>query len=353
MKWPRDNDAELKAFYGDPGTTQRERVIWESANLVYVPIPWKCFLAYDPTKPVAAIRFHRKCQTYLGAALDDLWLNEAKQSQEQIEAWGMHLFGGGHQHRLITNGNRLSTHAFACATDWATDQNRMGTKGTIPPVVRACFERQGAIWLRNDPMHCQWADSPKAMPRVALPWTAKPPPGVKYIEKHIAKPELSSSIDKPVSVQPVHTGMAKWIEIATPLIKRWESFRAKRYPDGRQYSIGYGQNADHYKDSDEITEQQASEMLASHLHELARKIAPLIKVKITANQGAALLSLAYNIGVQNLGKSTLLKLLNSADVLGAAGQFGVWIKATIGGVKKTLPGLINRRAAEKKLFLTP
>ena len=181
------------------------------------------------------------------------------------------------------------------------------------------------------------------------PWTKQPPPGVKYIEKHIAKPELSSSIDKPVSVQPVHTGMAKWIEIATPLIKRWESFRAKRYPDGRQYSIGYGQNADHYKDSDEITEQQASEMLASYLHDLAKKIAPLIKVKITPNQGASLVMLSYNIGIAAFAKSTLLKLLNSADILGAASEFGKWVKAN----GKTIPGLINRRAAEKKLFLTP
>ena len=349
--WPKDTDAELKAFYGDPGTTQRERVIWESANLVYVPIPWNAYRAWDLTKPSVAVRVHRKIQIPVELALHDVWVNVAKESQTEIEKLGMHKVGGAHEHRFIRGGSRLSNHAFGCAIDWNPDQNQMGAKGNMDPRVRACFERQGAIWLRHDPMHVQFADSPKAMVRVALPWTKQPPPGVKYIEKHISKPELSSSIDKPVSVQPVHTGMTEWVKISQPSIEGFEDFRAEPYWDFGQYSHGFGLKCE--KNTPPITREKAREMLTAYLTAKAREIAPLIKVKITPNQGAALLSLVYNIGITNFSKSTLLKLLNSADVLGAAAQFHVWNKGTIGGVKKTLPGLINRRAAEKKLFLTP
>ncbi|MEQ1307615.1 lysozyme, partial [Acinetobacter bereziniae] len=65
------------------------------------------------------------------------------------------------------------------------------------------------------------------------------------------------------------------------------------------------------------------------------------------NQFDALVSLAYNIGINAFQNSTLLKRLNALEYLGAAQQFDVWIKA--GG--KTVQGLVNRRAVEKALFL--
>ncbi len=54
------------------------------------------------------------------------------------------------------------------------------------------------------------------------------------------------------------------------------------------------------------------------------------------------------IGVGAFKKSTLRKLVNQSDFLGAAKQFGRWVNAN----GKKLPGLVKRRAEEKKLFLS-
>jgi lysozyme len=50
----------------------------------------------------------------------------------------------------------------------------------------------------------------------------------------------------------------------------------------------------------------------------------------------------YNEGAGRLQTSTLLKILNTENYAGAAGQFGEWVYG--GGVK--LPGLVQRRDAE-------
>jgi len=75
----------------------------------------------------------------------------------------------------------------------------------------------------------------------------------------------------------------------------------------------------------------------------------LVTVKINNNQLIALGSFAYNEGIGALTSSTLLKLLNQgADKVAIANQFDRWVYAN--GVKSQ--GLINRRNAEKALFLS-
>ena len=63
------------------------------------------------------------------------------------------------------------------------------------------------------------------------------------------------------------------------------------------------------------------------------------------NRRAALGSFVYNVGERQFSSSTLLRLLNSGDVLGACAQLSRWVYA--GG--KQLAGLVNRRAAEREL----
>jgi len=69
----------------------------------------------------------------------------------------------------------------------------------------------------------------------------------------------------------------------------------------------------------------------------------------TDNQFAALVSFAYNCGSQNLKSSTLLRLHNTSDYVGAAGQFGLWVHAD----GEVLAGLVTRRAAEALLYAIP
>ena len=72
-----------------------------------------------------------------------------------------------------------------------------------------------------------------------------------------------------------------------------------------------------------------------------------VKVPLNQNQFDALVSLAYNIGSTAFKNSTLVKRLNEGNYKAAANQFNVWVNA--GG--KRMQGLVNRRAAERTLFL--
>lgn len=136
------------------------------------------------------------------------------------------------------------------------------------------------------------------------------------------------------------------------IIKEFEGFRAKPYLcPAKVPTIGYGSTK--YPDGKRvtladapITEHRAGEIVMATLAEYEGAVNRLVRVPLSQHQFDALVDFAYNCGVGNLEKSTLLKLLNAGDYKGAAAQFGAWVKG--GGV--VLPGLVRRRAAERKLF---
>lgn len=147
--------------------------------------------------------------------------------------------------------------------------------------------------------------------------------------------------------------MSKKMTVSTfgkNLIKQFETLKLKAYPDSKGYSIGYG----HYikagdgltKDS-VITKEQAEKLFSQDVAEVYEAIAASVKVKLSQNQTDALTSFVYNVGVEAFKGSTLVKILNTGDYVGAAGQFDRWVHSN----KKVLPSLIARRSAEKALFL--
>jgi lysozyme len=71
---------------------------------------------------------------------------------------------------------------------------------------------------------------------------------------------------------------------------------------------------------------------------------------VVGRQGSfdALVSISYNFGLGNLQRSTIRMKANREDWEGAAEAFMVWTK----GGGKVLPGLVKRRQAEVKLFLS-
>lgn len=97
-----------------------------------------------------------------------------------------------------------------------------------------------------------------------------------------------------------------------------------------------------------ITQTEADQILAADIERVAEQVQALVKTRLTANELGALTSFTYNLGMGNLKTSTLLRKVNANDMAGAAAEFGRWTHS--GG--KELPGLIKRRAAEAKLFLT-
>ena len=115
-------------------------------------------------------------------------------------------------------------------------------------------------------------------------------------------------------------------------------YGSTRYLDGRPVQI----------DDPDITQDYADNLLNNEVNKLTDKINQLVKIPITANMLSALVSFAYNIGIGNFSKSTLLKKLNAADIHGAADEFLRWNK--VKGVECN--GLTRRRKAERDLFLT-
>lgn len=97
-----------------------------------------------------------------------------------------------------------------------------------------------------------------------------------------------------------------------------------------------------------ITSAEADALMLAELQStIAAVDASLTYVGATSHMRAALYSFAYNEGDGAERSSTLLRLLNAADVDGAADQFGQWIYV------KGQPnnGLRNRRALERSVFL--
>jgi lysozyme len=139
------------------------------------------------------------------------------------------------------------------------------------------------------------------------------------------------------------------------LIKRFEGYSDRPYkcPAGIS-TIGYGNtyypNGTKVKITDkQITKEYANEILAHTADEFAEDVLKLVKSKINVNQLNALTSFAYNVGVFNLQKSTLLKLVNINPNDGnIAKEFLKWNKAN----GKVLNGLTNRRIAESALYFT-
>lgn len=131
------------------------------------------------------------------------------------------------------------------------------------------------------------------------------------------------------------------------LIKSFESLQLKAYQDSvGVWTIGYGHTSGVYEGMT-ITELQAEAYLRSDLTTAENAVNTKVTYSIVQHQFDALVSFTFNVGTSNFGSSTLLKKLNAGDVSVAADQFDVWIYA--GG--KVLNGLVNRRVAEKELFL--
>ncbi len=130
------------------------------------------------------------------------------------------------------------------------------------------------------------------------------------------------------------------------LIKKWEGLRLRAYlcPAG-VWTIGYG-HTQTAKPGMVITEAEAERLLLRDLRTFEDDVNSLVKVRLSQSQFDALVSLIYNIGPTNFGRSTLLRMLNAGDYKGAAAQFSRWNRAN----GKVLAGLMNRRAEEAALF---
>ena len=138
------------------------------------------------------------------------------------------------------------------------------------------------------------------------------------------------------------------------LLHHFEGCRLTAYQcPAKVWTVGYGntryENGNPVKQGDQITQQRADELFLNIVNKFAMGVEKLLTKKVSENQFSALVSFAYNVGLGNLQKSTLLKMVNeNPNDEGINEQFLRWNKA--GG--KELAGLTRRRRAEADLYFS-
>ncbi len=136
------------------------------------------------------------------------------------------------------------------------------------------------------------------------------------------------------------------------LIKSFEGFESKAYvcPAG-VVTIGYG--ATYWEDGrkiklgETITQEKAIVLLNNMLIPYCKGVDSMTRDDVSQSQFDALVSFAYNCGLQALKGSTLLKKVNAMpNDMTIADEFLKWNKAN----GKALAGLTRRRKAESDMY---
>ena len=136
------------------------------------------------------------------------------------------------------------------------------------------------------------------------------------------------------------------------LIKEFEGCKLKSYQcSAKKWTIGFGNTF--YEDGSPvmpghaITQEKANRLFEIIANEFAAKVDKVVTANVSDNQFGALVSFAYNCGIANLQKSTLLKKVNAnPNDQSIKAEFAKWNKAS----GKVLAGLTRRREAESKLY---
>jgi lysozyme len=137
------------------------------------------------------------------------------------------------------------------------------------------------------------------------------------------------------------------------LVKRFEGLRrrAARLPNGG-WTIGYGHTRS-AREGAVVSPEDADALLYYDLSEVAEKVEAWTFTPLNQNQFEALTAFAFNIGIDNFRRSTVLKRVNEGQHLTAAAALELWRKSDFGGEDLVIDALVRRRAAEKAHYLTP
>lgn len=158
-----------------------------------------------------------------------------------------------------------------------------------------------------------------------------------------------SAEGQPLSVRIV-AGMAGVIvAIAAPVIAYHEGYVPKTYADPIGIpTVCFGQTGSAAKPGIEYTRAECDAMLNAEVADTLTALDRCLAVPLEPHQWAALTSLAYNTGTGAICKSTIARMIRAGrPAIEWCEQFPRWVYA--GG--KVLPGLVKRRAAERKVCL--
>lgn len=132
------------------------------------------------------------------------------------------------------------------------------------------------------------------------------------------------------------------------LVATWEGLRTTAYQDiVGVWTICYG-HTQGVQRGDKSTPGECKSQLVKELAVYADGVDRCITRNISEGERIALVSLAYNVGVSGVCKSTALRKMNAGDRQGGCDALLMWRYA--GG--KEVQGLLNRRKDERKVCLT-
>lgn len=138
------------------------------------------------------------------------------------------------------------------------------------------------------------------------------------------------------------------------LIIRWEGNRLTAYQDGGGvWTIGVGHTsaagAPSVSKGMKITKEQSMEILQNDITKWCAQVEKAVKVPLTDNQFAVLVSFTHNLGIGALSSSTLLRKLNAGQYDAVPSELMKWVHDN----GKRVQGLVNRRQAEADLWKRP
>ena len=136
MTWPLQSQCD--SYYGNPrGRNGNASAQWEKANLTRISPPFKMYFA---GKPVTSISINKKCADSLYRVFDAIWAAAGK-DQKTIDNWGVSVFSGSYNYRVMRGGAVLSMHAYGCAIDLDAPRNFFHDQDPhfahVPQVVKA------------------------------------------------------------------------------------------------------------------------------------------------------------------------------------------------------------------------
>lgn len=143
-----------------------------------------------------------------------------------------------------------------------------------------------------------------------------------------------------------------WLAPARRIVSEYEGCRLTAYkcPAG-VWTVGYGHTGPDVTEGLTITQQQADAWLTEDLQKFGAGVDRLLQgaALLGANQKAALVSFAFNIGLGALEDSTLRKRIAAGEsyIAVVPQELPRWNKAG----NTVLPGLVRRRHAEVELFM--
>lgn len=162
------------------------------------------------------------------------------------------------------------------------------------------------------------------------------------------EPESRDVLPAGVSLRPVY-------EKGLAVTKVSEGWRSRLYNDVARYcTIGYGHlvkrapcdGSERPEFKRGLSETEGSDLLRDDMAGAQRTVMTAVTTEMTDAQYAALCDFVFNVGATNFKKSTLLLVVNDREFDRVPTQLMRWILA--GG--KEVPGLVNRRERQIKLF---